>query len=148
MSLLKTIEADLKAAMKAVDKPRLSVLRMIKAALKNREIDKMSDLTVDEETAILSTLAKQRRESIEQFAKAGRDELAQGEEAELHVIQEYMPKQLSVEEVESLVRDAVAESGAKTQAEIGKVMKILMPKVKGLADGKLVNEKVKELLTT
>lgn len=146
MSLLRTIEGDLKTAMKASDKPRMSALRLIKTALKNREIDKMSLLTEDEETAVLSSLGKQRRDSIEQFKKAGRDDLVRIEEDELLIIQQYLPKQLSNEEVTNIISQCIEESGAKSPQELGKVMKLLMPKVRGIADGKFVNEKVKELL--
>ena len=96
--------------------------------------------------SVLSTSAKQRRESIEQYEKAGRQDLVDKEKAELEVIQSYMPQQMGRGEIEALVKDAVAESGAKGPSDMGKVMKVLMPKVKGRADGKLVNEVVKEAL--
>jgi uncharacterized protein YqeY len=120
---------------------------MIKASLKYKEIEKMSSLTDAEILSVLSTLAKQRRESIEQFSAAGRTDLADKETRELEIIQSYLPNQLSIAELDDLIRSAISESGASTLNDLGKVMKVLMPKVKGVADGKIVNLRVKELLT-
>lgn len=151
-SLDERIDGDLKSAMKASamqssERLRVSVLRMAKAALKNRAIDKQAPLTEDEELSVLSTLSKQRRESIEQYRKAGREDLAKKEEEELAIVQAYMPEQLSAEELDRLVEEAIRESGAKGASEMGKVMKLLMPKVKGRADGKTAGERVKALLS-
>ena len=146
MSLLDTLSQDLKEALKARNEIKLSTLRMIKASLKNKEIEKMAALTDDEIVAALSTMAKQRRESIEQYTAAGRLELASREEQELFIIQSYLPKQLSPEELDAVIRAAIQESGAASPSDMGKVMKVLMPKVKGVADGKLVNQRVKDLL--
>lgn len=146
MSLLQKIDADLKAALKASDKLKLSVLRLLKAAVKNRQIDKGGDLSDEEITAVISTLVKQRKESIEQFAKGGREDLVDQEQREMSVLQSYLPEQLSAEAVEGLIREAIRESGAAGEADMGKVMRILMPRVQGVADGKAVNARVRELL--
>ncbi|HTZ17817.1 MAG TPA: GatB/YqeY domain-containing protein [Dissulfurispiraceae bacterium] len=146
MAFLDDLNAALKEALKSRDDIRVSVIRMIKASLKNREIEKMSSLTDDEILSVLSTLAKQRRESIEQFAAAGRTDLAEKETKELEIVQSYLPKQLSHQELDSIIRAAISESGASSLNDLGKVMKVLMPRVKGIADGKAVNQRVKELL--
>ncbi|MBF0328562.1 MAG: GatB/YqeY domain-containing protein [Nitrospirae bacterium] len=145
--IFQKIDQDLKEAMKARAEVRLSAIRMIKAALKNRSIEKMGQLSADEVISALSSLAKQRRESIEQFLAAGRTELADKEKQELEVLQEYLPKQLSAEEIDEIIKAAIAECGAVSPADIGKVMKIVSPKTKGMADGKAVNQRVKELIT-
>jgi uncharacterized protein YqeY len=147
LAFLDDLNAVLKEALKSRDVLKVSVIRMIKASLKNKEIEKMSSLTDDEIMSVLSTLAKQRRESIEQFSAAGRTDLADKETKELEIIQSYLPKQLNTEELDSIIRAAIGESGASSLNDLGKVMKVLMPRVKGLADGKLVNQRVKELLT-
>jgi uncharacterized protein YqeY len=144
--LLQKIEEDFKVALKHSDKLRISVLRLIKAAIKNKQIEKQADLTDDDVLSILSTLLKQRRESIEQFSKGGRWDLVEKEKQELEIVQSYMPEQLSIEELDSLIKQAISESGVKDSKEIGKVMKILMPKIKGKADGKIVSQRAKELL--
>lgn len=146
MSFLEKLDEDLKKALKESDKLRLSVLRMAKAAIKNQQIDKGRILSDEEVISILTTMSKQRRESIEQFSKGGRTELAEQETQELSILQSYMPKQLSNDEVESIIVQAINESSAKSEADMGKVMKILMPRVKGIADGKWVNNRVRELL--
>ncbi len=146
MSILDTLSQDLKEALKARNELKLSTLRMIKASLINKEIEKMAALTDDEIVAAMSTMVKQRRESIEGYTAAGRLELASREEQELFVIQSYMPRQLTPEELDAIIRDAIHESGASTPNDMGKVMKVLMPKVKGVADGKAVNQRVRDLL--
>ena len=148
MSLLKRIDEDLKAAMKSSDAIRLSALRMAKAAMKNLQIEKSRELSDEEIIAVLSTMAKQRRESIDQFSKGGRKDLAEKEQMELSVLQSYMPAQLSPDELENLIDQAIQESSARSEADMGKVMKVLMPKIKGVADGKWVNTRVKELLSS
>ncbi len=148
MSLLTRLDDDLKTALKTSDKLKLSVLRMVKAAVKNQQIDKGRELQDEEILAILSTLAKQRRESSEQFSKGGRDDLARQESLELGVIQSYMPAQLSGEEIDAMIREAVRESGAKSEADMGRVMRILAPRIKGVADGKWVNNRVREILSS
>lgn len=146
MSLLKKLDEDLKTALKKSDKLKLSVLRMAKAAVKNQQIDKGRELHDEEILAIFSTLAKQRRESIEQFSKGGRDDLVQQENQELLILQSYMPAQLSAEEIDSMILQAIKESSAKSEGDMGKVMKMLAPRIKGIADGKWVNNRVRELL--
>ena len=148
MSLLKRLDEDLRAAMKSSDAVKLSALRMAKAAIKNLQIEKGRELSDDEIVAVLSSMAKQRRESIEQFSKGGREDLAEKERQELSVLQSYMPAQLSPDEVEALILQAIRETSARSEADMGRVMKLLMPKVKGVADGKWVNNRVKELLSS
>ncbi len=143
MSLLQKLDEDLKTALKKSDKLKLSVLRMAKAAVKNQQIDKGRELRDEEILAIFSTLAKQRRESIEQFSKGGRDDLVRQESEELLILQSYMPAQLSVEELNAMILEAIQEASAETEADMGKVMKILAPRIKGVADGKWVNNRVK-----
>ncbi len=147
MAFLYDLNADLKEALKSRDELKVSVIRMIKASLKNREIEKMNSLSDEEVLSVLSTLAKQRRESIEQYSAAGRPDLADRESEELEIVYSYMPKQLSASELYNVIRSAISESGVSSLNEIGKVMKILMPKVKGVADGKIVNQRIKELLS-
>ena len=146
-SLPDRIDADLKAALKAGDKPRLEALRMMKSAVKYRQIEKGGPLSDDEVLQVFSGLAKKHRESIEQFRKGGREELALKEEAQLAVLKGYMPEELSAEELQRLIAQAITEAGAAGPADLGKVMRVLMPRVKGVADGKTVNEKVKEALS-
>ena len=146
MSLLKKLDEDLITALKKSDKLKLSVLRMAKAAVKNQQIDKGRELQDEEILAIFSTLAKQRRESIEQFLKGGRDDLVQQETLELEILQSYMPAQLSAQEIDDMIFQAIKESSAKNEGDMGKVMKILAPRIKGVADGKRVNNRVRELL--
>ncbi len=146
MSLLKTLDEDLKTALKKSDKIKLSALRLVKSAIKNRQIEKGSELSDDEILVIFSTLAKQRRESIEQFLKGGRNDLVHQEEQELLILQSYMPAQLSAEEIDKMIFQAIKESSAKSEGDMGKVMKLLAPGIKGIADGKSVNNRVRELL--
>jgi uncharacterized protein len=146
MPLLKKLDEDLKTALKTSDKLKLSVLRLVKAAIKNQQIDKGSELQDEEILALFSTLAKHRRESIEQFLKGGRGDLALQENQELLILQSYMPAQLSVEEIEKMILQAIEETSAKSEGDMGKVMKMLAPRVKGVADGRWVNNRVRELL--
>ena len=147
MSLLKRLDEDLKGAMKRSDPASLSALRMAKAAIKNLQIEKGRELSDEEIVGVLSTMAKQRRESIEQFSMGGREDLAERERRELAVLQSYMPEQLAADQIEQLIVQAIAESSARSEADMGRVMKLLMPKIKGVADGKWVNSRVKELLS-
>ncbi|MEN8263970.1 MAG: GatB/YqeY domain-containing protein [Nitrospirota bacterium] len=146
MSVFEKIEYDLKKSLKSGDKNRVSILRMVKSDVKNREIEKGDPLTDEDIQAILRSFSKKARESIDQFTKAGRDELAEKEKAELAVIQEYLPKQLSEEDVRKTVRDVIDETGAAGVKDMGRVMKSVMAKLKGQADGRLVNNLVKEAL--
>ena len=147
MSLKDTIISDLTAAMKAKDADKLSTLRMVKANLMNRQIDKGGELTDDEITKALQSLVKQRRDSIESYEKAGRAELAAKEAAEIAVIEVYLPQAASPEEIEQAVAEAVVETGASTMKEMGVVMKAARAKLQGkTADGRLVSESVKAKL--
>lgn len=148
MSLLKRCDEDLKVAMKAADKLKVSVLRMAKSSVKNKQIDKGRELTDDEILAVLSSMIKQRRESIEQYTKAARMDLAQNEEQEVAIIQTYMPRQFSYDEIDKIIQSAIDESSAKGGQDMGKVMRIVMPKITGVADGKYVSQRVKELLAS
>ena len=146
MPIFETISDDLNKALKVRDKPRLLILRMVKAAIKNREIEKQSPVDDDEVLAILKTFVKRAKDSIDQFTKAGRIELAEKEKLELAVIQNYLPKQLSDEETRSMISDTVKELGVVGPKDMGKVMKAVMGKAKGLVDGKLANKLIKEIL--
>lgn len=146
MSLSEKIANDLMASLKAKDADRTSILRMIKAALKNREIEKGGPVDEEEVQALLRSFVKRARESIEQFSKAGRTELADKEKAELAIIQQYLPQQLGEEDIKKMIKDVISETGASGPRDMGKVMKAVMAKTRGQADGKLVNNFVKEML--
>jgi uncharacterized protein YqeY len=147
MSLSKQIVADLTTAMKAQDAAKLSTLRMVKAAMMNRQIEKGSELDDDEMQKLLQSLVKQRRDSIEQYEKAGRQELADKEQAEVDVIETYLPKAASQEEIEQVVAAVIAETGAGSIKDMGKVMKAAQAALAGKnADGRLVSEVVKAKL--
>lgn len=147
MSLTDTIIADMTTAMKAKDADRLSVLRMVKANLMNRQIDKGGDLTDAEIQKALQTLVKQRRDSVEQYENAGRNELAAKETVEIAVIEAYLPQAATDEEVAAAVAAAVAETGATSIKDMGSVMKAAMVHLAGKsADGRLVSETVKSRL--
>ena len=146
MSLLEKIEDDLRSAMKASDRLKVSVLRMAKAAIKNRQIDMGKELSDADIIPVLSTLAKQRRESIEQFSKGGRQDLADKESLELAILQSYLPEQITPEELDRIVLEAIKESSAAGAKDMGKVMRLVMPRTKGAADGKIVSQRVTELL--
>jgi len=148
MDMIVKVENAMKDAAKARDKVRLSALRMMKAALHNREIDSKDGLTDQDALQVLSSLAKQRKDSIEQFKNGGRLELAEREEQELDVIREFMPSQISEEEIGALIERAIEEVGAASVRDMGKVMKALMPEITGRADGKAVSELVKERLSS
>jgi hypothetical protein len=147
MTFKTKIDQDMLVAAKAKDKAALSALRLIKAALHNREIDLKRELEDAEFIQVLSGMVKQRRDSIEQFAKGGRTDLVEKEEADLKIIQAFMPQPLSQEEVLLEIRKAVDETGALSVRDMGKVMKALMPKLTGRVDGKLLSEKVKAVLS-
>ncbi len=147
MDINTMLNQQMVTAAKAKDKIRLSAIRMLKTALHNKEIDLMRPLNETETMQILSGLVKQRKDSIEQFAKGGRTDLVEKEEAELKILQEFMPAQMSDEDVEAIIRKAIAEVGAVSVKDMGKVMKVLMPQITGKADGKAAGEKVKALLS-
>jgi len=146
VSLRDRLTEEMKSAMKAKDELRLATIRQIRSVVKNREIDQKREFDDQGISEVISSLAKQRRESIKMFRDAGREDLAVKEETELAVLLEYLPKQLNREEVAALVAGAIAESGAQGPKDMGKLMKVLMPQVSGLADGKMVNDVVKETL--
>jgi uncharacterized protein YqeY len=137
----------LKQAMIAKDASRRDVLRMTISAFKQVEIDERRELSADDAVTILQREIKKRRDSIDEARKAGREDIAASEAAELEMIEVFLPEQLSRDEIAALVRDAIAQTGAASPKEMGKVMGVLMPQVKGKADGKLVNEVVRELLS-
>ena len=147
MSILDQLNEDMKAAMKAKEKERLSTIRMIKAAIQNEEIDKGRELTPDEEIAIVSREKKQRMDSYEEFAKAGRGDLITNLEKELEIVTEYLPEQLSDDEVREIVKETIEEVEAESMQDMGKVMTTIMPKVSGAADGSKINQLVKEELS-
>jgi uncharacterized protein YqeY len=147
VGLRQRIEADMKTAMRAKDKERLGTIRLMLAAVKQREIDERVTLGDTDILAVLDKMIKQRRDSITQFEQAGRQELADKEAAEVAVIQEYLPAALSDNEVETLIADAMAASGASSPQDIGKIMALLKPKLQGRADMGLVSRKVKEKLS-
>jgi uncharacterized protein YqeY len=146
MSLHQRLDDDLKRAIKSSDKLKTSVVRMVKAAIKNRQVEKQRELSEEEIISVILTLSKQRRESIELFSKGGREDLADKEKQEISILQTYLPSQLTQEELDRLIIESIQESSAVGVKDIGKVMRLLMPKVKGTADGKMVNQRVKELL--
>jgi hypothetical protein len=148
MSVKDRLIEDMKQAMKDKEagKLRLSVIRMARASIRNIEIDRQKELTEDEVLDVLAKEVKMRRDSMEEFKKGNRDDLVQNLEAEIAVLLQYLPQQLSESEVRMLVAEAIAQAGASSVKEMGKVMAVLMPKVKGRADGKLVNTMVKEML--
>lgn len=143
MGLREKIDADIKDALKSGAKDKVSALRMLSAALKNKEIDKRRPLTDEEVIETIRTLIKQRKDSIEQFTKGGRQDLADKETAEAVLLEVYLPQQLTREELEAMVREAVARTGAQGARDMGKVMKALVPMAAGRADGKLLSELVK-----
>ena len=147
MTFKNKVDQEMILAAKATDKIRLSALRMLKNGLHNREIDLKRELNEAEFLQLLSGMVKQRRDSIEQFEKGGRSDLVEKEEAELKVIREFMPAQMSEAELDAIIAEAIRETGAAGVRDMGKVMKILMPKVTGKADGKTVGEKVKLILS-
>jgi len=148
MSLFETIVADLTDAMRAKDADKLSTLRMVKANLMNRKIDKGGELTDEEISKALQSLVKQRRDSIEQYETAGRDDLAAKEKTEIAVIEVYLPQAASPEEISAAVDAAVAETGALSMKDMGTVMKAALARLAGkTADGKLVSETVKAKLS-
>ena len=147
MTFKNKVDQEMIMAAKATDKIRLSALRMLKNGLHNREIDLKRELNEAEFFQLLSGMVKQRRDSIEQFEKGGRPDLVEKEEAELKVIREFMPAQMSETELDAIIAEAIRETGAAGVRDMGKVMKILMPRVTGKADGKTVGEKVKLILS-
>ena len=148
MSLSKQIISDLTASMKAQDAPRTSTLRMVKAAMMNRQIEKGGELDDDEMAKLLRSLVKQRRDSVEQYSKAGRQDLVDKESAEIAVIDSYLPQAASSEEINKAVAEAVSETDASSMKDMGQVMKAVQAKLAGKnADGKMVSDAVKSRLS-
>ncbi|MDF0479518.1 GatB/YqeY domain-containing protein [Vagococcus sp. PNs007] len=146
MPLLSTLNEDIKTAMKAKDKPTLDVLRLLKSSVQNEQIAKGEDLTSDDEVTVLAREMKQRRDSLVEFESAGRLDLVENVRAGIAIVEKYLPKQLDESEIRQIVSEAIEVTGATSAKEFGKVMGAVMPKVKGKADGNLVNSIVKELL--
>jgi uncharacterized protein YqeY len=152
MTIRERIVSDLTAAMKAKDAETLGVVRMLKSRIMEAEVEQRSqkgqDYVLDDPgcLAVIATYAKQRRDSIEAYRKGGKEDLAKKEEAELAIIQQYLPAQMPEDEVRRIVADAIAKAGATSAKDMGAVMKIVMPMLKGGADGAVVNRIVRELL--
>lgn len=141
------VQDALKEAMKNKDSQRRDVLRLVQSAMKQVEVDERKELSDEEVTDILQKEAKKRRESITELEVAGRPEQAEQEKFELVVIEEFLPKQLTLEELKPIVQSAIEQTGATSMKEMGQIMSLVMPQIKGLADGKMVNQVVKELLS-
>jgi len=146
MSLQEQLNTAMKEAMRAKDSLRLNAIRLVKTAIKNKEIEARKEFDDQEVIGVLSTLVKQRRESAQVYRDSGRSDLAEKEEKELAVIQEFLPSQLGEEEIKAIIEEAVAETGAATMRDMGKVMKIVTGKTVGRADGRLVSDLVKTRL--
>ena len=146
MGLKAQLLQDMKEAMKARDKVRLSTIRMINSLIKNAEIEKRGELTDNEIIQLLMKYAKQRKEAIEMYGKGGRQDLVEKEKAELAVVESYLPEQMSEEKIRELVKEAIEATGASSPKDIGKVMQHVMPRVRGRADGSAVNKIVREML--
>ena len=147
MDIRERVSREMIKAAKDKDKAKLSVLRMIKSALHNKEIDLKDQFGEKEILQVLSSMIKQRKDSVEQFRNGGRPELAEKEEGEIEVIQAFMPEQMSEEEIKAEIESAIEEAGATGIRDMGKVMKLLMPRLMGKADGKTVGEAVKTRLS-
>jgi len=147
-ALLTEIKDAMKEAMRAKDKDRLGTIRMILAAIKQIEVDKRVEVTDADVLAVLDKMIKQRRDAMEQFKQAGRDELAAKESSEIEVLQGFMPQPLSDAEIDSLIEEAIAETGAESMRDMGKVMALLKPKMQGRADMGQVSAKIKQRLSS
>nr|WP_309099863.1 GatB/YqeY domain-containing protein [Fredinandcohnia onubensis] len=148
MSLLERLNNDMKTAMKNKEKDRLSVIRMVKAALQNEGIKLgTNELSEDAELTVLTRELKQRKDSLREFSNAGREDLVNKIQTEIEILEVYLPKQLSEEELVEIVKETVQEVNASSKAEMGKVMAAIMPKVKGKADGSLINKLVQQQLS-
>ncbi|MEW4194649.1 GatB/YqeY domain-containing protein [Bacillus altitudinis] len=148
MSLLEQLNSDMKLFMKNREKDKLLVVRMVKASLQNEAIKlKKDSLTGDEELTVLSREIKQRKDSLHEFSKANRLDLVDKVQKEIDILDVYLPEQLSEEELQAVVKETIAETGASSKADMGKVMSAIMPKVKGKADGAVINRLVSEQLS-
>lgn len=146
MTLTERINQDIKTAMKAKAKDSLKVLRMLKAALQKEALEQTEPLSQDQEITIISRELKQRRDSLAEFEKAGREDLVSATQDEIVIVQKYLPEQLSPEALEAKVREIMAQVGATSKADFGKVMGLAASSLKGQAEGKTINETVKRLL--
>ncbi|RAP76713.1 GatB/YqeY domain-containing protein [Paenibacillus montanisoli] len=146
MNLSERLNDDMKQAMKNQEKFKLTTIRMIRSSIKNQEIELKRPLEDSEVLDILSREIKQRKDSLQEFEKAGRDDLAKDVAAEIEIISVYLPQQLTEEEIKLIVQQTIQETGASSKAEMGKVMSALLQKTKGRADGKLVNSLVQQFL--
>lgn len=147
MNLLDRLTVDMKEAMKNKEKQRLSVIRMVKSALQNEAIKLQKELTEDEALTVLNRELKQRKDSLHEFEKANREDLAEKVREEVVILKAYMPEQLSEEEVTEIVKQTIQEVGASSKADMGKVMGAIMPKVKGKTDGSVINRLVQQYLS-
>lgn len=154
MSIRQRLEDDLKNAMKQGDRRRVSCIRMLRSGLLEREVALRAEhgtsyrIADDEALAVISAYAKQRRDSIESYRRGGREDLASGEQAELDIVVDYLPRQLSEDELRTIVGEAITEAGAQSVRDLGAVMKLVASRTKGRADGKAVNRLVREMLST
>jgi len=142
------LSEDIKSALKTGDTKKRLVLSLVISAIKNKEIEKKNELSDEDIVGVISSEIKKRKESVEVYEKAGREELAQKERDELAILMEYMPEQISEDEIRAEVKKAIEETGAKDVKEMGKVLSVLMPRVKGKADGQTASRIVKEELST
>jgi len=147
MNLAEQLNEDMKQAMKAGEKFRLSTIRMVRASIKNQEIELRRPLNDDEVLQVVGRDLKQRRDSLQDFERAGREDLVEQMKGEIEIISQYLPQQLNEEEIKAIVMQTIQETGASSKADMGKLMGALMPKVKGRADGKLVNQLVQQVLS-
>jgi hypothetical protein len=147
MSLAERIVQDLKEAMRAKDETRISCLRMLKTSIKNKQVEKGRELKDDEIQAVISSLVRKGKEAVAEFTKGGREDLAKKEEQELKIFYQYLPEQLSAEEIESVLRTIISELSATSPKDMGKVMKAAMSKLAGRVEGKQVSEIAKRLLS-
>lgn len=146
MSLKQKLQEDLKSSMKNKDTVRKSVVTLIRASIKQYEVDNRTELNEDGIIDVIAKQLKQRRDALVEFGKAGREDLIKETEAEIEVLKEYLPQQLSEEELEEIVKCTISEVGATSMKDMGKIMSVIQPKVKGRADGKLINKLVKQNL--
>ena len=142
MTLKEQLTQDMKSAMKQKDRVQLATIRLLRSAIKNREIELREELNDEEVIKVISTSVKQHKESIEQFKKGGREELVKKEQAELKILESYLPQQMSEAEINALVQEAIEAVNATSMKDMGKVMKYIMPKTQGRADGKMINQLV------
>lgn len=147
MTLKERLTEDMKQALKAKDKAKLDAIRMLRGAIRNKEIEIQKELDDEGVLSVLQNQIKRYRDSLEQFKDAGREDLVEQEEAQLKALEVYLPEQLSVEEIEQLIDKAIAETGAASPKDMGKVMSAIMPQVRGKADGRMVNQLVREKLS-